>query len=1195
MNLRLHALGLALSLSLSLSLGSMPLAQAQEGDAVAEVSDGSAGGLDTIEGRDPGQIKTYNATADRFRARMAEFEDDARRFLDEREREERVALSEGYDALIDTLTELEVNQRGLSIERFEAFLERYPDAPYASHVRFRLADLYYEQASEDWLVDTEEYYAAVEKAGDDFELLEELGEEPKVDLSRSVALYQRIIRDNRHLPPEQRYEYLDGALYMLGFCQRDKSTTVYDSQASHDAFAELVALLPDSRLADDAHLFLGMYYFDDADWDEAIAQYLAVYEKGPDGSTWYVEAMYQLAWSYYKQSKYDRALGLFVALLDHSEETLLESGRQSDYRPDAIKYMAISFVDISDRTANEEDVLEGDPVAAAEAYFSTIEPRDYEWDIYVELANVLTLYQRYPAAVSVYRKLQTDPRWLERPENPQFQMEVAKLLASGLFADQGAAAQAILEMTEMYSDQSQWWEANRNNPDALAVARDYIEDSLSDVAREYAIKANQKRLELGYTGDQVDQFPPELVAAYAEAAEKFQEYLDKFPISNDYYEMQWYLADILYKSQNWDRAEEQYLDLIKSKDYHPYGEGALYQLFVTRQKVAKRKFASFDKLPEDAVVQRTYTTAWGKDITVYLVPDEYARFIESADFILGHDFKGSAVEGMPDFQKAVDSNRRAVMYIPAQVYYHHGHYDQARPRLMELVETYRRTKEACFAAGLLVDSYQAEGDLAMVRQLSGDFKRDPVCPTDPNSDLAAKNADFGTVEEQAAFKLAFANITDAQELEDAGKHREAWPVRKKGAEDFLQFLEDYPASEYAAFALYNAANNYQIIGKVERSNELFEEYVNTYPDDDQSKPLYMRIAGNYEATFQLEKAIYYYLQLERLFPDYEDSADAIYNAAFLKVGLGQHQDAAKLYEYYASKYEKEDAQDIYFRAGEQWELVGDREAMQFYDRYLRKYGTSDPEKAMEAHYRVAEIYKRQGNERMFNRKLDDVLATFDKLAAQEQEIGPSGRRYAAEAAFRELEKQYQDFIDDELLPLHSRNEEKNTNLIMKEKPAELEELEEAAKAFIARYQAFEYSSAAFYLIGSAYMYYTDLGFGLTCPKDYNEEMCMIYEEILWEQVYPVFENVEEKGKNRLAALIEKARVEKQHNEWIDKAQLMLNDRDPFNWPAIKPELQGESQAVIYPDVLPLGVPEEAPEEEVPEGMEDRGDEEVTPW
>ena len=153
--------------------------------------------LDTtadVQGAEPAELEAFRTTHDRFVDRMREYDLDTRSYVDFRESEERSKLVGSYDSLISSMEEDEKAQRVLAVERFERFLERYPDAEYSSHVRFRLADLLFEQATEDWYAQFEAYEEVMNDPDATLEQLEEMEEKgsPLRNLSQPVALLSLI-------------------------------------------------------------------------------------------------------------------------------------------------------------------------------------------------------------------------------------------------------------------------------------------------------------------------------------------------------------------------------------------------------------------------------------------------------------------------------------------------------------------------------------------------------------------------------------------------------------------------------------------------------------------------------------------------------------------------------------------------------------------------------------------------------------------------------------------------------------------------------------------------------------------------------------------------------------------------------------------------------------------------------------------
>lgn len=1093
---------------------------AQSGDASADV------GMAKVE------AEAFEAARGRFAQRMSELAEDTRRFVDLREAEERAKVSSGYDSLIGALDETARERRDQSIERFETFLERYPDVPYSSDVRFRLADLLWERAREEWLDEHAEYDIV------EAELLEEgrfdeLPPEPMVQLGRTIELYQRIIEDNVDLPREQQYEFLDGAYYMLGFAYKDENAAQRDPDLARQSMEQLIVHRPDSDLVDTAHLYVGNLLFDSGRFDAAIDRYRTVMDKGPEGRH-YMDAMYYLAWSHYKMStlpeEYPAALDLFDRLLDASQEQYEQSGRRSDYEPDAIKYMAHSFADVSDLTG-------ASATAVAEAYLGLRSTRPYDRDIYEALGEVLVQYGRYEQAVDVYRRLQEDP-WQLEPDNPNHQFEVVRLLATvasraGEDASE-ASGQARVDLTARYNESTEWWEANRNNPEALQQAREYIEGSLSTVAREYWFTADR-------TGAEED---------YRRAAAEFQRYLDTFPIAEDYYEHQWYLAAALFNAGEYERADREYQALLKTSRQHGYGDGAVYQSLLARQRLLEARFGPPEQLPPSATVQRTWETPFGETVEEYALSEDHQRFIESVDSVLAHEFEPSDAEGaLPyeDLVAAVERNRPTFAYIAAQILKVHHHYEDALPRLEAIIKAHPDRNEASWSAGYVTDIFMALGDMDSLRNRARQYRLMSLGETED------KAADFADLEQGAAFKQAKQLITEG-ELE-------------AGAEAYLAFHEQYPDSDYAPDALINAANNFQRSGRAERAIELFEQFVDLYPSHPFAEELYFRIAANYESIFELDKAVYYYDELVRRFPDSElNASSAQYNAAFLRTGLGEHAEAGAAYEAYGERFpDRADAEDVYFKAGRQYELAGDAQAEAFYRRYLDRYGDeAHVDHALEARFKLGELAKKRGDEQSWDEYLDRVAEDYRAYVSEGVEVGWKGSHYAAQAAFRDLQASYDEMVADELT-----GNETGDAALLEAKPEELQAFEAEANRFISTYGDFDYSMAALFLVAEAYLYNANLIYSMGCPEGYSDEHCDVFMDIVYSEFYPRADAVQEKAIARYKRVIDTARSLEQHNDWVSRAQEALNELDPFSYPDVKTEITGGTDSAIYPEVEPV--------------------------
>ena len=152
------------------------------------------------------------------------FEEAVRRFSDEGKayrgevqtlvkkqfEERRRFLADHYEQAITNLEGLERSERDSAIIRFEEFLSRYPDDPqFTPDAMFRLAELYYEKANDDFRLATENYRTEARQAMAEGR---EPPPEPMKSYAPSIALYQRLITGF----PDYRFTH--GIYYLLAYC-----------------------------------------------------------------------------------------------------------------------------------------------------------------------------------------------------------------------------------------------------------------------------------------------------------------------------------------------------------------------------------------------------------------------------------------------------------------------------------------------------------------------------------------------------------------------------------------------------------------------------------------------------------------------------------------------------------------------------------------------------------------------------------------------------------------------------------------------------------------------------------------------------------------------------------------------------------------------------------------------------------------
>lgn len=1053
------------------------------------------------------ELRAFRDTLERYTTRMREFEKSAADIVDRHEADERLRVETVYSAMIERLLSDESVQRKSAVQRFEAYLRKYPVSPHSADMKFRLAELYFESAELDFDFRNAEYKRLTDAAAGRPDVV--LPESPGKDYSRAISLYADIVANN------QDYEGLQQAYYMLAWCYGAKNSQQNDDDAARRVNETIASRYPGTDFANDANMMLGEYWFDLAgprgnsvqNVPVAISYYQKVLADGPRGLN-YDAAIYKLGWSAYKLNDYEGAFGYMVQLLDYSDKQMLQTGKPSNMRAEAIKYLAISYADVGFNQGKK-------PIDVAVAHLNRIGDRPWQHEEVEMLADQLERVGKLEEAVDVWKYLQT--HWAMDPKNPVYQAKVAQAWLRVSEPDQARYQAAMKELSDRYSDGSAWYVANRMNPEAIAQARSYIETSLAQVATEYYESAQE-------TKNAED---------YARAADKFREFLEEYPFGANYNDYEWYYASALFESNQFEQSLLAYEQVLRNGQ-SSYRDIARYQILQARKQMVLSKYGKLEDVPAGQTLETTITTEFGKQILVYTISDEQKAFVVSCDDVLDREFAD------PEISKQVDDLRAAYSYIPAQLLYNHGRYAEARARLERVIDRFPKTKEAGLAAQVLVSSYVNEGDLERVATLVDELKAKKV-GADGGDGLGV----LASIQEQAVFNLAGAKASRNDNLGASAA--------------YLSFLQRFPQSEYLNLALYNAANQADLAGNAIDAIKLFEQYVTKYPADERSKDLYFRIADSYSSTLALDEAVSYYEGLVARFPDHKDAASAMYNAAFLRVGIGDHRGAATTYERYALTFPAlGDAEGTFWRAGEQWELVSDNEAVSFYNRYLDRFGNNEPNHAIESLYKLAKFQEKKGDRRS--------AATWARLqdafqAANSALLTQRTGSLAAEGAVLELGKEYAVLKAVKW----TSSEEKNVEILTKIKAEQAKALTDHAQKIIMTYKDYDSTSAALYYMGVARFAYADIAYDAPPPKGLSEDELDPYREGVSKAL--VIPN-EDEARKRLVAALDKARTAKRWSEWNSKALKALNERFPSEFPSER----NESRGAIDPGDVPIAGP-----------------------
>jgi TolA-binding protein len=1106
-----------------------PLGFAQDG-----VADGDTAQVEKQEGTSDDR-SSYRDIIQRYSGRLDEFRGEVQKIVDTAEQDERDKLLEGFSATEDQLSKKAERRRSLAIGRFEGFRKKYPNAEYTPHVLYRLAELYFEKEKDEFLEELKVYLRLDRLFADNPDPEMEKPVSPEMDYKLPIDLYEEIVE---RFP---NYEFVDGALYMLGFCYSEANTRQLDEAKAVAAFQRLVTEYPDSPATVDASLRLGRRYFEGRQLVKAIESFRRVVSAGADDPQ-YDDGLYMLAWSHYRLGEREPAMKYFTMLLDWDRETFLESGDSSNYPKEAVAYMAITFLEVGMD-------LDGHPLETARNWFGKIGPREWEKDVYQALSEKLEEYGRPRWALQTLLEIQK--RWPLDADNPTRQKHVAWLYKNKLPEDgPPARARALADLADTYGEGTPWWEANRSNTDALASARQYIQESLSEVAQELHRGATEKMELEGKTAA--------VKMAYSEAADRYLNYLESDPFVSDQEENQWYLADTLFQAGRYQEAIASYTSLTQ-KEGHPYIDGSRYIIVKAWEQILINAYLKHTIKPTDAVRERVVVAPDGSERPVFGLVDAHQSYINAADDIRSANFEDSP--GNAVYVASLESERVALHYAPAQILMNYGRFEEGRPRLEELLERFPRSHMAPETAILLVNSYK--GDLEKERDLYARFSEE-----DLGSDPAA------IAEGQAKFRKALEVTINslAERLFKEGKFVQS-------ANAFLAFTQEFPDSVLVRDALYNAAFYFEKGGKTARANELYEDLINRYPDHEAAEAIMFDIAQTSAGILNFDKALDYYGRILRDFGDGENAEMALYNLATLKIGMGDHSGAASALEDFARRFPADkQLEGTLWLAGQQWELEGDRQALKFYQRYLKERRGVDPGHTLESLNWIASHYQETGN-RKAGKAWVDLVETCNVFLAEGKDPGFRGKHLAAQVVLKELLEDLEAFKIFQY-PDPTKNSFVTAFQELRDsKKKGLEGIEERAIQIYETYSDPDATMGAFYIIGVARLALYELLYNApvwTKLFERSERQAGNVQTQLRESAKPL----ELDALTSLGKVLEYSKTIKQSSEWVDKSVVMLNSLRPREYPLEKPEVRGVGDSIFVPVAGPRSEP--LPEEEVEE-------------
>lgn len=610
---------------------------------------------------------------------------------------------------------------------------------------------------------------------------------------------------------------------------------------------------------------IGNYHFDQIDpsggpynLNRAASAYAQsmVFKKPP----LYGVSMYKLAWTYFKQQRYETATREFVKLLHYADAQEAATGDPgADFRAEAYTYIAgsLTYVDFQgpppeDPYIPRNDVLdtETDPLAAEDKMAIAIErvqdpnliDQDRKWtvEIYKALAQeFIEITQNRNAIRMLELTLQKFP--MDR-DAPVMQAKVAdlydqlsRLAPEGSSARAESASKALAARTKLasYVGATPWTNANRDDPEALEQAEQLVRGGLQRAAADHTnfARANyNKALELS---DEVEQrrLIEKAIEEYRLAETGWAAYLEQDATAPDSYESRFWLADarywivvltvVLERSPSPEMiqcAKDTAVVVRDSTEDDKYLQPAAHYVVTITERALEDQYRQYEESGGSrGIPKREEVLFDGEGPDRKVVRDELPALVQAA--IRARDEYNARIPLESDPEK----NGLLYQFQSGDLYFVYGQFDEARKYFNDLFERYCGENEWGYKAWeKLISMSNFEGNAAESRRLA----EGKSCAFDEETRVAEENI-RKPVRQGVAYLDARKLYEEAEKMPDGPERDKKW---REAAAAYKVALDAAPDRDEAPEAAMNGAFAYKQVGEYDKAIEMYELFISRYGD-----------------------------------------------------------------------------------------------------------------------------------------------------------------------------------------------------------------------------------------------------------------------------------------------------------------------------------------------------------------------------
>jgi tetratricopeptide (TPR) repeat protein len=762
-------------------------------------------------------------------------------------------------------TALAADKAKQAISLTETTYQRTQDPVLKSRLGLKLARMYMDTA-ESWVISGEAKY---EKQLEQFYQTRQDPKQSPPSPPKHVearAMEDKAIELLETGIPSASAEDQDDSLYFLGRIYTNRG----ELQNAVSYFKRIVNHFPNSEFRWEAQLMMAESYFSNGQFQSAYDIYSELIPKRPEAAY----PRYKQAWSLLNLERYDQAIAGFLSLHEkaqtpaNQDRSLEEIGRQIE--SDMIVVFAVS--------GKIEEGIQffnrlGEP-KSSNKIFKMARLLNEEGQYALARKVCEHVFEAFPSSalipgvILVY--VDTFKEWVH--DVAKYHHQVSQQLDAKLtqfppvkLASQGPAAKTWVDELEDF---------------LVKQAKNLHSEGQKRLAASGDPTSQNKRME---------QQGKDLLQAAQNYYELYLTHFEPWPEARSYLEMAFYLAELFFQLNQYQKAAEAYVKVIRAQDRNPSAESAKF-----RREALYGAVVSYDKLLN---LKEGKTPKKSTEAKIQPLPfaTTESHFVQVATLFLNE------LPGHASYQQ--------ICYRTAKVYYDHNYFKEAIPLFWETIRARPSTQLARYSGDLILDSYHLQEDYGNLRQAGMQLMATPGL-----GDSTYK-AEIQTLMDQAQFKAveSYEKNQDYQaaataylalgqsnavskEMGELALHNAAvnfikvnqW---KQAVEAYTQLSQQYPKSQYRSQALLTLAEFYQYLGDFKNSQSFFKQFLQS---PGSSSPEHINVA--YQIAFvadvlgHSEEAVAHYLQYLKLQPKAADRNEVIGKICFHahRSGAGNH-------------------------------------------------------------------------------------------------------------------------------------------------------------------------------------------------------------------------------------------------------------------------------------------------------------------